>query len=256
MSEEPVIEVSALTKVFGKGEDAVKALDGVSFTVRRGTIVGLLGPNGAGKTTTIQHLLGLTTPTSGVVKALGLDVAKHRRKILARVNFASAAVSLPSNLTAYENLSVFARLYGLSRPRAKIEELLELFEITETARRKTGALSSGQQTRLNLCKAFLNDPEILYLDEPTASLDPNIAAKVRDTLKAIQERRGVTMVYTSHNMAEVEQICQEVIFLNRGRIVAQGPPGKVMAESRSASLEEVFIAIARDEERFGWRGRS
>lgn len=240
-----MIELDGLTKVFGKGDKQVRALDGVSFSVERGEVIGLLGPNGAGKTTTIHHLLGLITPTSGRVNVLGMNVNRHRRKVLSRVNFASAAISLPANLTAWENLSVYARLYGLARPRAKMEALLERFEIAPMARRKTGALSSGQQTRLGLCKAFINDPEILFLDEPTSSLDPDIADKVRRTLKEIQASRGVTIVYTSHNMAEIEQMCQQVIFLSQGRIVDQGRPEEVLARADSDSLEELFISIAR-----------
>ena len=165
-------------------------MDGLSFTVARGEIFGLLGPNGAGKTTTIQLLLGLTTPTSGEIRVLGLPLLERRREILQRSNFSSAYVSLPSNLTVRENLEVFARLYGVTDRRRRIAEVLELFEISDTLKRLTGALSSGQATRLNLCKAFLNDPEVLFLDEPTASLDPDIAEKVRVTLQRIQRERS------------------------------------------------------------------
>ncbi|HEY3202749.1 MAG TPA: ABC transporter ATP-binding protein [Thermoanaerobaculia bacterium] len=242
MTAEPVIEVRDLTKRFGR----VTAVDGLSFGVERGQIFGLLGPNGAGKTTTIQLLLGLTTPTSGRIRVLGLDVARHRRAILQRSNFSSAYVSLPSNLTVAENLTVFARLYGMRRPRHRIGELLGLFEIPGVERSLTGALSSGQMTRLNLCKAFLNDPEVLFLDEPTASLDPDIADKVRTVLRRIQRERGVTILYTSHNMREVEILCDRVLFLSKGRAVREGTPGDVVAQSQAGSLEELFIAIARD----------
>jgi ABC-2 type transport system ATP-binding protein len=224
----------------------VTAVGGLSFAVARGEIFGLLGPNGAGKTTTIQLLLGLTTPTAGEIRVLGLPLATHRREILRRCNFSSAYVSLPSNLTVRENLEVFARLYAVRDRRRRIAELLELFEIADTARRLTGALSSGQATRLNLCKAFLNDPEVLFLDEPTASLDPDIAEKVRVTLSRIQRERAVTMLYTSHNMREVEILCDRVLFLSRGRAVRQGTPAEVLADSRAESLEQLFIAIARD----------
>ena len=239
-----VIEVDGLTKRFG----TVTAVDNLSFSVRRGEIVGLLGPNGAGKTTTIQMLLGLTIPTSGTARVFGIDVQRHRRAVLGRVNFSSAYISLPTNLTAWENLNVFARLYGMRKPRARIIELLELLEIPQVLNRVTGALSSGQLTRLNLCKAFLNDPEVLFLDEPTASLDPDIAARVRDALQRIQEDRGVTMIYTSHNMREIELMCDEVLFLSRGRVVTRGAPREVLARANSASLEDVFITIARDGE--------
>jgi ABC-2 type transport system ATP-binding protein len=237
-----ITEVSQLTKRFG----SLTALDSLSFKVCRGDILGLLGPNGAGKTTAIHCMLGLITPTSGSIRIMGLDVARHRRKILARVNFSSAYTALPSNLTVRENLIVFARLYGLKSARAKINTLLELFEIEETNNRLTGSLSSGQLTRLNLCKAFLNDPEILFLDEPTASLDPDIAAKVRERLQELQRQRGLTMIYTSHNMQEVEQICDQVIFLAKGRIVMQGSPAEIIKQSQSRSLEDLFIAIARN----------
>ncbi len=239
---ERVIEVTALTKRFG----TVTAVDGVSFGADRGEILGLLGPNGAGKTTTIQMLLGLTRPTSGEARVLGLDIRTHRREVLARVNFSSAYVSLPSNLTARENLTVFARLYGLRRPAAKIASLLELFEIPDARDRVTGALSSGQISRLNLCKAFLNDPEVLFLDEPTASLDPHMADKVRTTLVALQKERGVTMIYTSHNMLEVERMCDRVLFLARGKVVTEGRPADIREQARRGTLEEVFIDLARD----------
>jgi ABC-2 type transport system ATP-binding protein len=243
MTGETVIEVQGLTKRFG----SVVAVADLSFSVRRGEIFGLLGPNGAGKTTTIQLLLGLTTPTAGTIWVFGLDLQKHRRAILQRVNLAATYVSLPTNLTVWENLNVFARLYGIRKPRAKIEELLELLDMTPLARRVTGTLSSGQITRLNLCKALLNDPEVLFLDEPTASLDPEVAARVRDILRRIQRTRGITTVFTSHNMREVEALCDRILFLARGRAVAQGTPEEVRARFRTQSLEEAFIVLARDE---------
>ena len=240
--QESITEVSKLTKRFG----GITALDSLSFRICRGDILGLLGPNGAGKTTAIHCMLGLITPTSGSIRILGLDIGRHRRRILAQVNFSSAYTSLPSNLTVRENLVVFARLYGLRTARGKINSLLELFEIEETADQLTGSLSSGQLTRLNLCKAFLNDPEILFLDEPTASLDPDIAAKVRERLHDLQRERGLTMIYTSHNMQEVEQMCDRVIFLAKGRIVMQGSPAEIIKQSKRSSLEDLFISIARN----------
>ena len=240
--QEAITEVSKLTKRFGR----ITALDSLTFRVCRGDILGLLGPNGAGKTTAIHCMLGLVTPTSGSIRILGLDIGSHRRRILSQVNFSSAYTSLPSNLTVWENLVVFARLYGLQAARGKINTLLELFEIEETVNQLTGSLSSGQLTRLNLCKAFLNDPEILFLDEPTASLDPDIAAKVRDRLHDLQKQRGLTMIYTSHNMQEVEQMCDRVIFLAKGRIVMQGPPAEIIKRSKRTSLEDLFISIARN----------
>ena len=244
MSEEPIISVNRLTKRFGD----LTAVNGLTFSVQRGEILGLLGANGAGKTTTIQLLLGLTTPTSGEIRIFGLDLRKHRRTILQRVNFSSAYIALPSNLTVRENLSVFARLYGVRDANRRILELLDLFEIPQILNQITGSLSSGQLTRLNLCKAFLNDPEVLFLDEPTASLDPDIAEKVRSTLQRVQQERRVSMIYTSHNMREVEIVCDRVIFLSRGNIVTEGTPQEVLERAHSASLEDVFITIARNGE--------
>ncbi len=239
-----VVEVSGLCKRFG----AVTAVDDLSFAVQRGEVFGLLGPNGAGKTTTLQMLLGLTTPSSGSARILGLDVARQRRQVLQRVNFSSAYIALPSNLTAWENLNVFAKLYGVRDARRRIPALLEELEIPAVAGRVTGALSSGQLTRLNLCKALLNDPEVLFLDEPTASLDPDISEKVRALLRRLQAERGVTIVYTSHNMLEVERLCDRVLFLARGRRVAEGRPEEVRARAQGATLEQVFIDLARDGE--------
>ncbi len=241
MRPQPVLEVEHLTKRF----DDVTAVDDLSFSARRGEILGLLGPNGAGKTTTIQLLLGLTSPTSGRIRLLELDLHRHRREILQRVNFSSAYISLPFNLSVRENLDVFARLYGVRDRTRRIAELVELFEIPEVLPAVTGRLSSGQVTRVNLCKAFLNDPEVLFLDEPTASLDPDIAEKVRTALKRVQRERGVTMVYTSHNMREIELVCDRVIFLSHGALVAEGTPREILERADSESLEKVFITIAR-----------
>jgi ABC-2 type transport system ATP-binding protein len=242
LSAQPIIEVTHLTKCFGD----VTAVRDLSFSVAPGEIFGLLGPNGAGKTTTIQLLLGLTTPTSGQARLFGLDVGTRRRAILQRVNFSSAYVALPTNLTVWENLYVFARLYGRRRPQRKIAALLDLLELSQVVNHKTGALSSGQLTRLHLCKALINDPEILFLDEPTASLDPDIAAKVRATLRRIRQDHGVTMLYTSHNMREIEHMCDRIAFLAGGKMVTQGTPREVIARAHTASLEEVFLSIARD----------
>ena len=239
-----IIEIEKLTKNFG----AITAVNELGFSVARGETVGLLGPNGAGKTTTIQMLLGLTKPTSGDIRIFNLNLQDSRRKILQRINFASAYISLPSNLTVYENLNVFGKLYGIPTPRRKIGDLLDLLEIPQVINQVTGALSSGQLTRLNLCKAFLNDPEILLLDEPTASLDPDIAEKVRLTLQNVQQEHGVTMLYTSHNMREVELMCDRVIFLSRGNIVAEGTPQEIVDNCQTKSLEEVFISLARNGE--------
>ena len=239
-----IIKIEKLTKNFGE----ITAVSELGFSVARGETLGLLGPNGAGKTTTIQMLLGLTKPTSGEIRIFNLNLQHNRRKILQRINFASAYISLPSNLTVYENLNVFGKLYGIPTLRRKISNLLDLLEIPQVINQVTGALSSGQLTRLNLCKAFLNDPEILLLDEPTASLDPDIAEKVRLTLQNVQQEHGVTMLYTSHNMREVELMCDRVIFLSRGNIVAEGTPQEIVDNCQTKSLEEVFISLVRNGE--------
>jgi ABC-2 type transport system ATP-binding protein len=238
---ETIVEVQHLRKEF----DGTVAVADVSFTARRGEIVGVLGPNGAGKTTTIQILLGLTTPTSGRIRIFGLDLEPHRVEILRRCNFSSAYTSLPANLKVKENLRVFARLYGVGGHREKAAALLEMFEVAHLRNRITGHLSSGEATRVNLCKALLNDPEVLLLDEPTASLDPDIADKVRKTLRRIQQERATTMIYTSHNMRDVEEVCDRVLFLHKGRILAEGTPQQVVEQFQQKSLEEVFIRVAR-----------
>lgn len=238
---ELIVQVEHLRKEF----DGTVAVADISFAVQRGEIVGLLGANGAGKTTTIQILLGLTTPTSGSVKIFGQDLEKHRIEILQRCNFSSAYTGLPSNLKVWENLLIFAKLYGVNGHRQKADELLALFEIAHLRNKITGHLSSGESTRVNLCKSLLNDPELLLLDEPTASLDPDIADKVRKMLRRIQREKGTTMIYTSHNMRDVEEVCDRVLFMQKGRIIAEGTPKQVTDKFQQKSLEEVFIRIAR-----------
>jgi ABC-2 type transport system ATP-binding protein len=239
---DPVVRVQNLRKQFGQA----RAVDDISFDIPKGQVMGLLGPNGAGKSTTIQILLGLITPTSGKVALFGLDPWKDRVSVLQRTNFSSAYVSLPHNLKVAENLEIFARLYGVKDRPAKIKSLLTLFEIEHLANKMTGGLSSGESTRVNLCKAMLNDPELLLLDEPTASLDPDIADKVRKLLLGYQRERGITIVYTSHNMKDVHELCERVIFLSEGKIIADGAPDMILDQFNEESLEEVFIAIARD----------
>lgn len=238
---ETIVEVEHLRKEFN-GTIAVADL---SFTVRRGEIVGLLGANGAGKTTAIHILLGLMTPTSGTVKVFGQELEKHRVEILQRCNFSSAYTNLPYNLKVRENLLIFSKIYGVNSHREKAQQLLELFEIAHLRDKITGHLSSGESTRVNLCKSLLNDPELLLLDEPTASLDPDIADKVRKMLRRIQREKKITMLYTSHNMRDVEEVCDRVLFMHKGRIIAEGTPQEVVAKFQQTSLEEVFIRVAR-----------
>jgi ABC-2 type transport system ATP-binding protein len=240
-SPDILLEARDLTREF----DGVKALDAFNFKVHRGEVLGLLGANGAGKTTAMNMLLGLTTPTSGKIEAFGMDLQKHRIEILRRTNFSSAYTALPGNLRVWQNLLVFAKLYGVKNANKKIDELLELFEISELRKRVTGQLSAGESTRVNLCKALLNDPELLLLDEPTASLDPDIADKVRKTIRKVQSERSIGILYTSHNMKDIEEVCDRVIFLHKGKIVAEGTPDEIVKRSQQSSLEDVFIKIAR-----------
>lgn len=240
---EPVIEVSGLTKVF----KSLRAVDGVSFTIYSGEILGLLGPNGAGKTTIIHMLLGLTTPTSGEIKIFGLNLKNHRKRIMQDVNFSSSYVSMPNSLNVKESLKVFARLYGVKGKEKRISELLKIFEIEDIRDRMIRNISSGHQTRLNLAKALINEPKVLLLDEPTASLDPDIADKTRKLLKSIREERNISILYTSHNMKEMEEMPDRIIFLHRGKIIAEGKPEEVIQSFKRKDLEEVFLRVAREE---------
>lgn len=239
-----IIEIKNLVKKFGD----FTAVDGISFGVEEGTITGLLGPNGAGKTTTIQMLLDIISPTSGEIRIFGLPLDKNRQKILSRMNFSSPYVSMPGNLKVWENLNTFARLYGVKDLQAKIKELSSLFDTESFLKKMTSELSTGQLTRLNLTKALLNDPKLLLLDEPTSSLDPDIADRTRVLLKKIQKERGVTILYTSHNMDEVEEICDRVIFLQNGKIKDDGTPAELIKKYGHTDLNDVFLSIAREKE--------
>jgi ABC-2 type transport system ATP-binding protein len=243
-TREVILEARELHREF----DGVTALDRFSFKLHRGEVLGLLGANGAGKTTAMNCLLGLTLPTSGDIFAFGLPFHQHRIAILQRANFSSAYTALPGNLLVSQNLSVFARIYGVPDRKKKIADLMDLLEIGHLAKRVTGQLSAGESTRVNLVKAFLNDPELLMLDEPTASLDPDIADKVRKVVRKVQQERNIGILYTSHNMKDIEEVCDRVIFLHKGKIVCEGTPTDIVARSSSATLEDVFIKIARDGE--------
>ncbi|HWP34772.1 MAG TPA: ABC transporter ATP-binding protein [Thermodesulfobacteriota bacterium] len=238
---EPVIEVRDLTKRFGD----VTALDGVSFDVARGTMTALLGGNGAGKTTTMAILLGLLLPSSGRVRVFGDDMVRHRYRLLPRMNFFSPYFDLPHRLTVRENLTVYAHLYRLAAVRRTLARLADDLDLGAILDRPYGRLSAGQRTRVVLAKALLNDPELLLLDEPTASLDPDAADYVRGYLERYQRRSGATVLLASHNMLEVERLCADVIMLHRGRVVDRGSPAELIARYGRRSMEEVFIDVAR-----------
>jgi ABC-2 type transport system ATP-binding protein len=238
---QPAIVVSGLTKRFKE----TIAVDGLSFAVAEGATAALLGGNGAGKTTTISMLLGLLLPTAGAVRILGEDMLHHRHRVLARMNFSSPYLDLPHRLTVRQNLAIYARLYGLRDRDARIATLAADLQIAPFLDRPTGALSAGQKTRITLAKALLNDPEVLLLDEPTASLDPDTGDWVRSYLETWQARTGATILLASHNMGEVERLCSDVMMMRQGRIVDRGSPQALIGRYGRANLEEVFLDIAR-----------
>ncbi len=241
MTEAPVIQVEDLRKHYG----SVRAVDGISFDVVRGATCALLGGNGAGKTTTIAMLLGLLLPTNGRIHILGEEVPRHRQRVLPRMNFSSPYVDLPQRLTVAENLTVYARLYGVRRERERLAALGRDLDIADFFKRPYGSLSAGQKTRVALAKALLNEPEILLLDEPTASLDPDTADRMRGALTDYQLRSGATLLLASHNMSEVERLCDQVIMLRAGHIVATGTPRELIHRYGRKDMEEVFLDIAR-----------
>jgi ABC-2 type transport system ATP-binding protein len=238
----PILAVEDLKKSYG----TVAAVDGVSFQVAPGEIVGLLGPNGAGKTTTINMILGVLSPTSGAIRIDGLDLARRRSEALQRTNFAAVYAPLPGNLTVAQNLRVFGLMYGVRGVGARVEALLAEFDLLPFRSTKTGVLSSGEQTRVSLAKAMLNRPRLLLLDEPTASLDPSIARDLRARIRGIAVREAEGVLWTSHNMREVEEVCDRVLFLSHGRILLEGDPRALPAEHGKTSLEELFITVARE----------
>lgn len=240
---EKIVEVKNLKKAF----NSFMAVDDVSFEIGKGEILGLLGPNGAGKTTIIHILLGLTIPTSGEIRIFDMELAVKRREILNYINFSSSYVSMPMSLTVKENLRIFAMLYGIKNSAGKIEELLHAFEIYDLRDKLVRKLSSGQVTRVCLAKALLNDPKLLLLDEPTASLDPDMADKTRKLLKRFRDERGLTILYTSHNMREMEEMSDRIVFLDKGKVIATGRPEDVVKGFEKKNLEEVFIKVARGE---------
>ncbi len=235
------VEVRGLVKTFG----AVRAVDGISFEVPKGTITGLLGGNGAGKTTTIGMLMGLILPDGGSIRILGRAMPGERAALLEQMNFESPNVDMPHRLTVRQNLKVFGRLYRVERLAARIGELVEAFDLGAFLDRKAGQLSAGQKTRVALAKALLNRPRVLLLDEPTASLDPDTADWVRGRLEAYRAETGATILLASHNMPEVERLCDDVVILARGRIEDRGAPADLLRRYGRETMEEVFLDVAR-----------
>jgi ABC-2 type transport system ATP-binding protein len=241
-SDRVALRATHLRKVYG----SVTALDDVSFTVNPGEIVGLLGPNGAGKTTTISMVLGVLAATTGSVEIDGIDISKERAKALARTNFAAVYATLPGNLTVIENLRFFGLLYSIEALPIRVEELLQEFELAHLRHTKCGLLSSGEQTRAALAKALLNKPQLLLLDEPTASLDPSAAQLIRAKIRSLATEDRCGILWTSHNMIEVEAVCDRVLFLSRGKVLLEGDPRTLPREHGSATLEDLFIRVARE----------
>jgi ABC-2 type transport system ATP-binding protein len=237
-----ILSVDNLRKHYGE----TVAVDGISFSVAPREIVGLLGPNGAGKTTTINMILGVLAPTGGAIRIDGHDLAADRRAALMRTNFAAVYAPLPGNLTVVQNLRVFGMLYGVPRLTSRIEALLDQFDLRSFRQTKCGVLSSGEQTRVSLAKAMLNEPRLLLLDEPTASLDPSTAREVRAKLRAVTATGEGGVLWTSHNMYEVEEVCDRVLFLSHGRVLLEGNPRTLPAEHGKDTLEDLFVTVARE----------
>ena len=237
----PPVEVRDLRKVYRD----ITAVDGISFVLEAGSVTALLGGNGAGKTTTIAMLMGLVVPTSGQARVFGADMTRDRHQVLHRINFESPYVDVPMRLTVRQNLEVFARLYGVRDIKGRIAEIADEFRLTELLDRPYGKLSAGQKTRVSLAKSLLNEPELLMLDEPTASLDPDTADWARSKLDTYRRSHAATIVLASHNMAEVERLADRVIMLEKGRIIADETPAALIKRFGRSNLEEVFLAIAR-----------
>jgi ABC-2 type transport system ATP-binding protein len=234
------IEATGLTKSFQR----VRAVDGLDLTIDEGDVVALLGPNGAGKTTTIMMLLGITEPDAGTIRLLGHPLPTERAAALQQANFMASYVSLPSDMRVRHHLWVFADIYGV--PRSRVEEVAELFDITNLLGRMTNQVSSGQRTLVGLAKSLLNRPRLLVLDEPTASLDPEVGTRVREVLMREREREGFTVLVTSHNMSEIERLCRRVVFLAHGRVVADGSPAEIVDRYGREDLEGTFLTIAEE----------
>ena len=238
----PVIEINNLTKQFNN----TLAVKNISFKIAKGKIIGLLGPNGCGKTTTIGMMLGLIKPSSGSVIISGQNIEYNRTRLLEKMNFISPYIELPKKLTVEENLKVYGRLYGVKNLIDKISYLMEKLNLIDFKSRKTGELSSGQKNRVSLAKALINDPEILLLDEPTASLDPDVGDYIRGFIENYASNQGATILLASHNMNEVERLCHEVLMMKDGKIIDKGKCSDLVNKHGRKNLEEVFLKIARE----------
>ncbi|OGG59738.1 heme ABC exporter, ATP-binding protein CcmA [Candidatus Kaiserbacteria bacterium RIFCSPHIGHO2_01_FULL_56_24] len=236
-----VLVVKDLKKRYGDTE----AVKGISFSVQKGEIIGLLGPNGAGKTTTISMVLGVLEPSEGTIHIAGFDVQKERTQAMKRTNFAAVYAQLPGNLTVKQNLNVFGRIYEVENLQTRIQHVMKEMDLTRFENTKAGVLSSGEQTRVTLAKAFLNKPELLLLDEPTASLDPSSAQLMREKIKAYADAGGAVL-WTSHNMHEVTDMCDRVLFVSHGAVLLEGNPRELPEKHGKKDLEELFIAVARE----------
>ena len=245
--EENIIEVKDLKKTYSPKKNPVHALKGVSFSVAKGEIFGILGVNGAGKSTALNILIGLLSATSGSVKIFGEDFFKHQNAIKQRMNIATAYADLANNLTVYRNLKIFALMYGISNYDQKITELMNKFGIFYLRDKWFGDLSAGEKTRVNLCKGLVNSPELLLLDEPTASLDPSISSHVRQLLLDMQRKEKLTVILCSHNMPEVEQMCDRVALLDKGEIYRIDTPENLIKFLKVPSMEQVFMKLAQGE---------
>lgn len=243
LPSEPVLVVRNLRKAYRN----TVAVDGISFSVVPGEIVGLLGPNGAGKTTTVNMILGVLEPSTGAITIDGIDLLKRRSAALSCTNFAAVYAALPGNLTVEQNLRVFGMLYSVPSLSNRIDALLKRFDLERFRGTRSGVLSSGEQTRLSLAKALLNHPKLLLLDEPTASIDPAIARTIRATIRAFTRENQSAVLWTSHNMYEVEEVCHRVLFLSHGRILLEGDPKLLPREHGAANLEDLFVQVANEQ---------
>ena len=237
-----ILQTESLTKRFSK----ILAVDHLSFSLEKGSITALLGGNGAGKTTTLSMLLGLLEPSSGSIRLFGQDFIRDRFSVLGRMNFSSPYVDLPQRLTVRENLLVYAKMYGVPRPRERVAEVASSFRMEELLDRRMRKLSSGQKTRASLAKAMINEPEFLLLDEPTASLDPDTTAWIRDLLGQYRKERGTTILFASHDMREVELLCDEALLMRKGQLVVKGSPKSLLEKFERDTLEEVFLQVNRE----------